>query len=86
MLERDSLKIKAIRSNSLNDWKAYKMSRNRVTNILRQQKELYFKRKIKKVSKNPKVTGSTINHVLGRKLQDHVINNFKLEGRTLLLI
>ena len=83
MLERDSLKIKATRSNSLNDRKPYKMFRNRVTNISREQKQIYFKRKIKDVSKNPKATWSTINYILGRKSQDHVINNIKLHGSTL---
>ena len=54
------------------------------SNFLREQKEVYFKRKTKKVSKNPKAASSTINHILGRKSQDRVINNIKLGGSKLI--
>ena len=74
--ERNRLKLHALRSNSEQDWKVYKMSRNRVTNALSEEKATY-RNHLKRVKHNPKLALKTINQILNRKQQDSVIKNIQ---------
>ena len=52
--ERDRLKLFAIKNNSAYYWSAYKLSRNRVTQALKEAKSAYYKRQFVSVTNNPK--------------------------------
>ena len=58
MCERDCLKLLAIKNNSENYWSAYKTSRNRVTQALREAKTAYYKKQFVCIKNYP---GSEIN-------------------------
>ena len=65
--ERDRLKLFAIKNNSAYYWNAYKLSRNRVTQALREAKSAYYKRQFVSVTKNPKQAWKSVNKILNRK-------------------
>ena len=65
--ERDRLKLFAIKNNSAYYWNAYKLSRNRVTQALREAKSTYYKRQFVSVTKNPKQAWKTVHKILNRK-------------------
>ena len=65
--ERDRLKHFAIKKNSAYYWSAYKLSRNRVTQALREAKSAYYKRQFVSVTNNPKQAWKTVNKILNRK-------------------
>ena len=49
-------------------WNAYKLSRNRVTQALREAKSAYnYKRQFVSVANNPKQAWKTVNKILNRK-------------------
>ncbi|CAB4023256.1 Hypothetical predicted protein, partial [Paramuricea clavata] len=64
MRERDRLKLLAIKNNSENYWSAYKTSRNRVTQSLREAKTTYYKNQFVCVKNNPKEAWKTVNKIL----------------------
>ena len=72
--ERDRLKSLAIRHKSENYWNAYKTSRNRVTDALRETKAAYYKGEFKKVKHDPKQAWKTVNKILNRKQESREIN------------
>ena len=65
--ERDRLKLFAIKNNSAYYWNAYKLSRNCVTQALREAKLPYHKRQFVSVTNNPKQGWKTVNKILNRK-------------------
>ena len=65
--ERDRLKSLAIRHKSENYWNAYKTSRNRVTDALRETKAAYYIGEFKKLKHDPKQAWKTVNKILNRK-------------------
>ena len=65
--ERDGIKLFAIKNNSAYYWNAYKLSRNRVTQALREAKSAYYKRQFVSVANNPKQAWKTVNKILNRK-------------------
>ena len=65
--ERDRLKLFAIKNNSAYYWNAYKLSRNRVTQALREAKSAYYKRQFVCVTNNPKQAWKTVNKIVNRK-------------------
>ena len=65
--ERDRFKLFAIKNNSAYYWSAYKLSRNRVTQALREAKSAYYKRQFVSVTNNPKQAWKTVNKILNRK-------------------
>jgi hypothetical protein len=66
MCERDCLKLLAIKNNSENYWSAYKTSRNRVTQALREAKTAYYKKQFVCIKNYPKETWKTVNKILNR--------------------
>ena len=72
--ETNRLKLHALRFNSEHDWKAYKMSKNGVTNALREEKATYYRNHMKRVKHNPKLAWNTVNQILNRKQQDSIFN------------
>ena len=66
MRERDRLKLLAIKNNSENYWSAYKTSRNRVTQALREAKTAYYKKQFVCVKNDPKEAWKTVNKILNR--------------------
>ena len=65
--ERDRLKLFAVKNKSESHWKAYKLSRKRVTGALRQAKASYYKAQFEKAKHDPKAAWKTINQILNRK-------------------
>jgi tRNA A37 threonylcarbamoyladenosine modification protein TsaB len=74
--ERDRLKSLAILdiNRTENYWNAYKTSRNRVTDALRETKAAYYKGEFKKVKHDPKQAWETVNKILNRKQEGREIN------------
>ena len=58
--ERDRLKLFAVKNKSESHWKAYKLSRNRVTDALRKAKASYYKVQFEKVKHDPKAAWKTV--------------------------
>ena len=67
MCERDRLKRLATKNNSVNHWSAYKSSRNRVTQALREAKTAYYKTQFVSAKNSPKQSWKTVNKILNRK-------------------
>ena len=53
------------------------MSRNGVTNALREEKATYYRNHMERVKHNPKQTCQTVNQILIGKQQDLVIKNIQ---------
>ena len=78
--ERDRLKLFAVKNKSESHWKAYKLSRNRVTGTLRKAKASYYKAQFEKVKHDPKAAWKTINQILNRKQMCQEINAVKTQN------
>ena len=67
ILERDKLKLKAIKSKSesIQGWDTYKTTRNIVSYTLQNDKQLYYRNLLLKQKRNPKESWQTINRILG---------------------
>ena len=78
--ERDRLKLFAIKFKSENYWNAYKSSRNRVTDALREAKTAYYKVQFEKVKHDPKQACKTVNKIFDRKQRYPEINSVKTQN------
>ena len=78
--ERDRLKLFAVKNKSESHWKAYKLSRNRVTDALRKAKASYYKVQFEKVKHDPKAAWKTVNQILNRKQMCQEINAVKTQN------
>jgi hypothetical protein len=74
MHERDSLKIRASRSNDPNDWSIFKKCRNSVNNEIKQAKENYYINAFSENEGNSRKTWGIINVLTARKTKNsHII-------------
>ena len=78
--ERDRFKLLAVKNKLVNHWKAYKLSRNRVTGALRETKACYYKAQFELVKRDPKEAWKTINQILYRKQKCQEINAIKTQN------
>ena len=78
MRQRDILKIKAIQTQNLQDWSAFKQARNSVNNEIKIAKESYYKSAFNE--KNLKKTWSIINELTSRKQSNSFIKEVKLNN------
>lgn len=76
--QRDILKIKAIQTQNLQDWSAFKQARNSVNNEIKIAKESYYKSAFNE--KNLKKTWSIINELTSRKQSNSFIKEVKLNN------
>ena len=78
IFERDKLKLKAIKSKSIQDWNANKTTTNIVSYTLPNDKQLYYRNLLLKQKHNPKESWQTINRILGRsKNKSNTITSLK---------
>ena len=80
MHQRDILKIKAIQTQNLQDWSAFKQARNSVNNEIKIAKESYYKSAFNENEKNLKKTWSIINELTSRKQSNSFIKEVKLNN------
>ena len=74
---RDFLKRKAIKHNSTRYHELYKNCRNRVNNLIKDTKAIYFKNKLESTT-NSKEGWRTINLLLNKKSKSTLINELKI--------
>lgn len=63
MIDRDRLLNKARKTNTEKDWSKYRRQRNRVNNLVKRNKNRYYKNLLIENSRNPKKFWSTIKEV-----------------------
>ena len=68
MTRRDFLHRKALRSNSKHDWDNYKVCRNKVTCMIRQSKEKYYKQSVADCNGDSKNLWKTLHDILPSKV------------------
>ncbi|CAB3993279.1 Hypothetical predicted protein [Paramuricea clavata] len=81
MAERDWLLKKARKSNAENDWSKYKRKRNRVNNLVKMNKNRYYKDLLKENSRNPKKFWSTIKEIFPNKSAKCTGRSFHADGK-----
>ena len=62
MHSRDIVKIKAINSNDTHDWACFKRMRNKVSVVIRQAKELFYRNKFSEFDGDLRKTWQVINY------------------------
>ena len=67
MSRRDYLHRKAVRSNIVSDWNAYKLCRNKVTSMIRECKKRHFEKTISDCSGDSGKLWKTLNTILPQK-------------------
>lgn len=67
MSRRDFLHRKATRSKNKSDWDEYKLCRNKVTNMVRQAKEEFYKHSVSECAGNSKKLWKTLSDILPSK-------------------
>ena len=77
MRERDSIKNKAIKTNTDDEWKSYKKMRNYVTARLKYVKKWYFQSRIDFSKGNVKQTWRHLNILMSRNSKSSDIASFK---------
>ena len=80
MHDRDVLKIKAIRSNDLSDWRVFRNCRNTVNNDVKLAKEMYSKNAFHENEGNSRKTWGIINELTSRKSNNSHITEIKQNG------
>ena len=81
MVERDWLLKKARKSNAEIDWSKYKRQRNRVNNLVKMNKNRYYKDLLKENSSNPKKFWSTIKEIFPNKSKKCSGRSFSVDGK-----
>ena len=66
MFNRDSLKKKAIKSGSQNDWSTFKKAKNAVNYSIRCAKSEYYRHKLNENAGDQKATWKVLNDLMGK--------------------
>ena len=77
MHNRETLKIKAIKSN---DWANFKRMRNKVNTEIKAAKELFYNNKFIETNGDPRKTWQIINDLTSRKAVNPSIKEINLNG------
>ena len=81
MIERDKLKLTAIRINTTDDWQNYRIVKNNVNNEIKKAKTQYYQENFRVHSGKPRETWQTINEILSRNIRhDCKINSIKTDS------
>ena len=80
MHQRDSLKLKAIRSNDLNVWLDFKKKCNTVNNEIKKGKKAYYLKEFCENTGNSKKTWKIINELTCRKHNNPQTKEISLNG------
>ena len=78
MLFRDKLKKKAIKSNIVEDWKTYKIFKNKLNKQVKYTKRRFYKQEIEKKSGDSKGTWKILNDLMNRKSKNTQISEIKI--------
>ena len=80
MHNRDTLKIKAIKSNDPHDWANFKRMRNKVNTEIKAAKKVFYNNKFIENNGDPRKTWQTINDLTSRKAVHSSIREINLKG------
>ena len=80
MHNRDTLKIKAIKSNDPHDWANFKRMRNKVNTEIKAAKELFYNNKFTETNGDPSKTWQIIHDLTSRKAVNLSIREINLNG------
>ena len=83
MHNRDILKLKAIRSNNLNDWEKFKQQRNKVNQAIRAAKQRYYHSTLSEHKSDSKKTWEIINEITSRKSGKISVKELKVNGQSI---
>ena len=83
MHNRDILKLKAIRSNNLNDWEKFKQQRNKVNQAIRAAKQRYYHSMLSEHKSDSKKTWEIINEITSRKSDKVLVKELKVNGQSI---
>ena len=78
MHKRDILKIKAIKSNALNDWMLYKRQRNIANKEIRLTKQAYYQNSFNEHTGDSRKTWQTINELTSRESGKTSVTSLKI--------
>ena len=80
MHNRDTLKIKAIKSNDQHDWTNFKRKRNKVNTDIKAAKKLFYNNRFTETNGDPRKTWQAINDLTSRKTVHSTIREINLNG------
>ena len=80
MHNRDTLRIKAIKSNDPHDWANFKRMRNKVSTEIKAAKELFYNNKFTETNGDPRKTWQIIHELTSRKTVNLSITEINLNG------
>ena len=83
MHNRDTLKIKAIKSNDPHDWANFKRMRNKVNTEIKAAKELFYNNKFTETNGDPRKTWQIIHDFTSRKAVNLSIREINLNGTSI---
>ena len=83
MHNRDTLKIKAIKSNDPHDWANFKRMRNKVNTEIKAAKELFYNNKFTETNGDPRKTWQIIHDLTSRKAANLSIREINLNGTSI---
>ena len=83
MHNRDTLKIKAIKSYDLYDWANFKGMRNKVNTEIKAPKELFYNNKFTETNGDPRKTWQIIHDLTSRKIVNLPIKEINLNGTSI---
>ena len=84
MFKRDSLKKKAIKSGSQNDWLTFKKAKNAVNYSIRCAKSVYYRHKLNENVGDQKTTWKVLNDLMGKKSAVTEVNEILTSTNTTL--
>ena len=80
MHNRDTLKIKAIKSNDQHDWANFKRKRTKVNTEIKAAKKLFYNNRFTETNGDPRKTWQTINDLTSRKAVHSTIREINVNG------
>lgn len=83
MIDRDRLLKRARKTNTENDWSMYKRQRNRVNNLVKMNKNRYYKDLLSENSRNPKKFWSTIKDIFPSQPLNCTGRSFQINGEVI---
>ena len=83
MHNRDTLKIKAIKSNDPHDWANFKRMRNKVNTEIKAAKELFYNNKFTETNGDPSKTWQIIHDLTSLKAVNLLIREINLNGTSI---
>lgn len=80
MHDRNISKIRACKSKDPNDWRQYKIQRNKVNNDIRSAKQAYYRKSFNEYRGDSRKTWQTINEIISRKSRKIPVTSLNVDG------